>query len=142
MAFTRPIVHLVDIAMPPVTRVPNRADAGTRHTRVRWLYAVAVAGLLLFLVGATVERSVAADRVRRAEVESREGHLYRQLANRDAVLESQRRIYLERIRRLEAELWGKDQAISVSRTRAAQPMQRPAASTEGCPETAVISPRG
>jgi hypothetical protein len=68
--------------------------------------------LLLFLVWASVERSVAADRVRRAEVEAREGYLYRQVSNRDAILESQRRIYLERIRRLEAQLWGKDQEIS------------------------------
>jgi hypothetical protein len=68
--------------------------------------------LLLFLVWASVERSVAADRVWRAEVEAREGYLYRQVSNRDAILESQRRIYLERIRRLEAQLWGKDQEIS------------------------------
>jgi hypothetical protein len=142
MAFTRPIVHLVDIAIPPVTRVPDSAEPGTRPTRVSWLYVVAVAGLLVFLVAATVQRSVAADRVRRAEVEAREGHLYRQLSNRDAILESQRRIYLERIRRLEAELRGKDQAMSVSRPRAAQPMQGPAGSTEGCRDMAVISPRG
>ena len=77
-----------------------------------------MAGLLIVLVWATVERSVAADRVRRAEVEAREGHLYRQLSNRDAILETQRRIYVERIRRLEAALWRKDQEISALRIRA------------------------
>lgn len=122
MAFTWPIVHPVDaprrsVARATVDLVPDRDAPGTRPWPAGRGRALLGAGLLLLLVWASVERSVAADRVRRAEVEAREGHLYRQLSNRDAILESQRRIYLERIRRLEAQLWGKDQEISALRAR-------------------------
>ena len=75
-------------------------------------------GLLVVLGWWMGGRSVAADGVRRAEAQVREEHLYRQLSNRDAILESQRRIYLGRIRRLEAALWRKDQELSALRTRA------------------------
>jgi hypothetical protein len=142
MAFTRPLVAPVDIPERPVPRAVVSLVLGARPWAARWGPVFVVASLLVFLVWGVVQRSVAADRVRRAEVEAREGHLYRQLSNRDAILESQRRIYLERIRRLEAELREKDQPMSVSRTRAAQPMQGPAGSTEGCRDMAVIFPRG
>jgi hypothetical protein len=85
-------------------------------------------GLLVFLVWATAQRSVAADRVRRAEVEVRESHLYRQLSNQDAILESQRRVYIQRIRRLEALLRERDQIISALRTRV----------IESTPDSAVL----
>ena len=96
--------------MPSTSRDPR--------SRVRPWTSRALLGacLLLVLRRVSVERSVA-DRVRRAEVEAREGHLYRLLSNRDAILDPQRRIYLERIRRLEAQLWGKDQEISALRTK-------------------------
>lgn len=59
-----------------------------------------------------------ADRHRRAqEIVAREPYLYRQLANRDAVLESQRRIYTERFRRLEAQLRQREQDVAVLRER-------------------------
>jgi hypothetical protein len=95
---------------------------------MRWGRALVVVSLLAFLVWATVGRSVAADRVRRAEVEAREGHLYRQLSDRDAVLESQRRIYIERIRKLEAQLRDKDREISALRIRAKDLILPPAIS--------------
>ena len=122
MAFTWPIVHAADaprrsVARATVDLVPDRDVPGTRARPAGWGRALLVAGLLLFLVWASIERSVAAEGVRRAEVEARELHLYRQLSNRDAILESQRRVYLERIRRLEAQLWGKDQEISALRTK-------------------------
>jgi hypothetical protein len=96
---------------------------GTPRTLARWVCGVTVAGLVAVAVWATVEWSVAADRVRRADVEAREGHLYRQISAGGAVLESQRRIYIERIRKLEADLWGKDQEIAALRMRAAQATQ-------------------
>jgi hypothetical protein len=118
MAFTWPIVHPVAAPRSSVVDLGLDRDVpGTRFRPAGWGRALLGVGLLLFLVWASVERSVAADRVRRAEVEAREGHLYRQLSNRDAILESQRRIYLERIRRLELQLWAKDQEISALRAR-------------------------
>ena len=58
------------------------------------------------------------DRHRRAqEMVARESYLYRQLANQDAVLESQRRIYMERFRRLEAQLQQRDDDVAVLRER-------------------------
>jgi len=64
---------------------------------------------VLFVQGAR-----AADGHRRAqESVARESYLYQQLANRDAVLESQRRIYMERFRRLEAQLRGREQDLAV-----------------------------
>jgi hypothetical protein len=77
-----------------------------------------VAAVLLVLLLWGIGRSFAADRVRRAEVEAREVHLYQQLANREGVLESQRRIYIERFRKLEALIRQKDQEIATLRMRA------------------------
>jgi hypothetical protein len=120
MAFTRPLVSPVHIPERPVPRAVVSLVLGARPWAARWGPVFVVASLLVFLVWGVVQRSVAADRVRRAEVEVREGHLYRQLSNRDAVLDSQRRIYLERIRRLEAQLREKDQEVSALRTRAVE----------------------
>ena len=70
---------------------------------------VVTVGILLLVQGAR-----AADGQRRAkESVARESYLYRQLANRDAVLESQRRIYMERFRGLEAQLRGREQDVAV-----------------------------
>ena len=55
----------------------------------------------------------AADRNRRAhEIAAREPDLYRQLADRDAILESQRRIYMERFRKLEAQVRDRDRVAA------------------------------
>ena len=133
MAFTWPIVHAVDVRRPSVARatvdlVPDRDAPGTRPGAAGWGRILLGACLLLVLGWVSVERSVVADRTRRAEVEAREGHLYRLLSNRDAILDSQRRIYLERIRRLETQLWGKDQEISALRGRTVPVTPEPAGS--------------
>jgi uncharacterized protein HemX len=75
---------------------------------------VATVGVL-FVQGARAWGS-AADRHRRAqESVAHESYLYRQLANRDAVLESQRRVYMERFRGLEAQLRQREQDVAVLR---------------------------
>ncbi len=72
---------------------------------------------VLFVQGARAW-GFAADRQRRAqEIVARESYLYRELANRDAVLESQRRIYMERFRSLEAQLRQREQDVAVLRER-------------------------
>lgn len=72
----------------------------------------------LTLVSGTRAWSVAADGHRRAqESEARQSYLYRQLADRDAVLESQRQIYMERFRRLEAQVREREQDVFALRAR-------------------------
>lgn len=83
-----------------------------------WTLAFAGASLLVLLAWGAVGGSSAADRVRRAEIEARELHLYQRLANGEALLESQRQIYIERLRRLEALIFQKDEEISSLRDRA------------------------
>jgi hypothetical protein len=88
----------------------------SRTKLTRWgLPFVAAVVLVLLMWG--IGRSSATARVLRAEVEAREVHLFRQLSNRDGVLESQRRIYIERIRKLEAQIRQKEQEIAALRTR-------------------------
>jgi hypothetical protein len=84
----------------------------------------AVIGLVcmatLLLVGGARALSVAADGHRRAgENAAHQSYLYRQLADKDAVLESQRRIYIDRFRRLEAQVRDREQDIAVLRARLA-----------------------
>jgi hypothetical protein len=87
-------------------RLPRRAVV-----TLTVVFIVATVGVL-FVQGAWAW-GLAADRHRRArESVARESYLYQQLANRDAVLESQRRIYMERFRRLEAQLWERDQDVA------------------------------
>ena len=72
---------------------------------------------LLLLQGARAWGS-AADRNRRAhEIAAREPDLYRQLADREAILESQRRIYMERFRKLEAQVRDREQDVAALRAR-------------------------
>ncbi len=101
----------------------------TRRTLMAWILAFAGASLLVVFVLGAVGRSFAADRVRRAEIETREAHLSRRVANAEAVLESQRRIYMERFQRLEAQIRQKDEQIDALRTRAVRvergPIGRP-----------------
>jgi len=74
----------------------------------------------LTLVGGAQAWSVAAQGHRRfQESEVRQSHLYRQLADRDAVLESQRRMYMERVRRLEAQVREREQDVAMLRARLA-----------------------
>ena len=72
---------------------------------------------VLFIQGARAW-GFAADRHRRVqETAARESYLYQQLASRDAVFESQRRIYMERFRRLEGQLREREQDVAVLRAR-------------------------
>jgi hypothetical protein len=72
----------------------------------------------LALVSGARALSVSADGHRRAnEDAAHQSYLYHQLADRDAVLESQRRIYVERVRRLEAQVRDREQDIGLLRAR-------------------------
>ena len=65
---------------------------------------VAVSVLMIFLHELRGGRFTA-DRLKRIhELEAREAQLYEQLAQKDAQRESQRRIYIDRIRKTEAQL--------------------------------------
>jgi hypothetical protein len=92
--------------------------SSTRRSLITWTLAFTGASLLILLAWGAVGGSFAADRVRRAEIEAREGHLYQRLANGEAILESQRKIYMERFRRLEARIRQKEEEINVLRIRA------------------------
>lgn len=99
----------------PPTRRPSRV-----RTLVTVGLAIMVASPLILFVGGAGGRGVAVDHLRRTqEIEAREEHLYQQLAERDAVLETQRRIYMERFRSLEAQIQQKDQEIAALRARLA-----------------------
>ena len=81
--------------------------------RVAWVVVVAAIVVVLSVEGARAW-GFAADRQRRAqEIVARESSLYRQLANRDAVFESQRRLYIDRFRALEVRLRQREQDIAV-----------------------------
>jgi hypothetical protein len=72
----------------------------------------------LTLVSGARAWSVAADGHRRSqERDAYHVYLHRQLADRDAVLESQRRIYVERFRRLEAQIREREQDVAALRAR-------------------------
>jgi hypothetical protein len=84
----------------------------------RMLATLGLVTVLVFFVWGVGGLGFAGDRLRRAEeTESREGHLYRRIAERDAVLETQRRIYMERFRKLETELRQREQEIIAMRAR-------------------------
>lgn len=92
--------------MKPAHRVPRGAVIG--------LVGLAT----LTLVSGARALSVTADGHRRVqEHEAHQSYLYRQLADRDGVLESQRRIYIERFRRLEAQIREREQDIVALRAR-------------------------
>ena len=85
---------------------------------MRLVVASALVTMTLTVLGGARAWSVAAEGQRRAqESEARSSHLHRQLADTTAVLESQRRIYLERFRRLEAEVREREQDVAVLRAR-------------------------
>jgi hypothetical protein len=72
----------------------------------------------LTLLGGARACGVAADGHRRAqESEVHQSNLYQQLADKEAVLESQRRIYVERVRRLEAQVRRAERDIAALRAR-------------------------
>jgi hypothetical protein len=83
----------------------------------RLVVASALVTVALTLLGGARAWSVAANSRRAQESEARQSHLYRQLADKDAVLESQRRIYMERFRRLEALVREREQDLTVLRAR-------------------------
>jgi hypothetical protein len=90
------------------------------HLRRRALVTLAVvfilAGVGVLFTQAAWAWGLAADRHRRAqESVARESYLYQQLSSRDAVLESQRRIYMERFRRLEAQLRERERDLAALR---------------------------
>jgi hypothetical protein len=79
---------------------------------------VLVATACVLLIHGARAWGSAADRNRRAhEIAAREPGLYRQLADRDAILESQRRIYVERLRKLEAQVRDREHDVAVLRAR-------------------------
>jgi hypothetical protein len=79
---------------------------------------VVVATVCILLIQGARAWGSANDRNRRAhEIAAREPALYRQLAARDAVLESQRRIYMERLRRLEAQIRDREHDVAALRAR-------------------------
>lgn len=59
------------------------------------------------------------------ELQARQRALYTQLAHKDALLESQRRIYVERLRRFERFLLAKEQELTRLQTRLAELRQAP-----------------
>ena len=96
----------------------GEVEAKARPWPHRILAALGLASVLVFFVWGVGGLGFASDRVRRAgETDTREGHLYRRIAERDAVLESQRRIYMERFRKLETELRQKEQELITMRAR-------------------------
>lgn len=79
---------------------------------------VIVATVCVLLIQGARAWGSAADRDRRAhEMAAREHALYRQLVDRDAVLESQRRTYMERFRKLEAQVRDREQDVLALRAR-------------------------
>lgn len=79
---------------------------------------VVLATVCLLLIQGARAWGSAADRDRRAhEIAAREIDLYRQIAERDAILDSQRRLYMERIRGLEAQLRDREQDVADLRAR-------------------------
>ncbi len=91
---------------------------GGLTTLVALALALMVASLPVLFIGGAGRPGFAADRLGRAqEIETRQAHLYRQLVESDAVLESQRQIYVERFRRLEAQIRRSDQEIAALRAR-------------------------
>jgi biopolymer transport protein ExbB/TolQ len=90
----------------------------SRRAVVTLALVVMVASVALLFVQGARAWGFTADRLRRAEeIMARESSLYRQLANQDEILESQRRIYMERFRRLEAQLQQRDEDVAVLRER-------------------------
>jgi hypothetical protein len=104
--------------LPAVTRLRELSVHLHRRALVILAVVFMVASVGVVFVQGAWAWGLAADRHRwaRASV-ARESHLHQQLANRDAVLESQRRIYMERFRRLEAQLWERDRDVAVLRGR-------------------------
>jgi hypothetical protein len=92
-----------------------------RRAVVTLAVVVIVAGVGVLFVQGTRAWAFTADRHRRAqEIVARESYLYRQLANQDAVLESQRRVYMERFRRLESLLRQREDDVALLRTMIAR----------------------
>jgi hypothetical protein len=74
---------------------------------------------LMLIGGGHAWSAWAQDQRRLQESEVRQSHLHRQIIDRDAVFESQRRIYMERFRRLEGQVRDREQDVVVLRARLA-----------------------
>ena len=99
------------------------ASVGALFTQVAWAWGLA------------------ADRHRRArESVARESYLYQQLSNRDGVLESQRRIYTERLRRLETQLRERERDLAALRERLVRAQSQRATADEGHRVDVISSP--
>ena len=76
------------------------------------------ASLLIILAHDLRDAGFATDRLKRIhELEARDAQFYEQLAQKDAQRESQRNIFIDRIRRVEAQLRGHSQELAVLRAR-------------------------
>lgn len=91
------------------------------NRRAALVIALTVMATLTLAGGARAWTVAAQNHRRLQEGEARQSQLYQQIANREAVLESQRRMYIERVRRLEAQVRGREQDIAVLRARLAEP---------------------
>ena len=90
---------------------------GMRTRRKSIVVALLAASLVIVFVQDLRRASLATDRLKRIhELESREARFYDQLAQRDAQRESQRQIYIGRIRNFEAQL--RDHEIEILALRA------------------------
>ena len=95
----------------PLLRVPH-AEEVRRPRRRTIIVAFIAAALVIIFVHDLRGAGFATDRLKRIhELEAREAGLYEQLAQKDAQRESQRSIYVERIRRAEAQL--RDHALEI-----------------------------
>jgi hypothetical protein len=109
-------------------RGPLTGRPSSVRTRATLVLAIVVAPPLILFGSGAGRPGFAVDHHRRArEIEAREGPLYRQLAERDAVFETQRRIYVKRLQSLEAQIHQKDQEIVALRARLATISSSPAA---------------
>ena len=94
--------------------------AWLRGPTVRQCAAVSLAFVVtVTLLGGARAWSVAQRRAHASE--AHQSYLHRQLADRDAIFESQRQIYMERFRRLEAEVREREQDLAALRARLVDP---------------------
>jgi biopolymer transport protein ExbB/TolQ len=88
-----------------------------RRRTITVAFSAASVLIILLLLQDLRGAGLAADRLKRIqELEAREAQLYEQLAQKDAQRESQRRTYIDRIRKGEAQL--RDNAVEITALRA------------------------
>lgn len=89
---------------------------------VAWVGGLCALAIALVIAAHSATRAgfPSDDSKRIQELQTSEAHLYRQIANREAQLESQRKVYITRIRKLEDALLQKDREIARLKTRVLQ----------------------